>query len=84
MKIAEAVEAAAFVRSHVVQAVREGEEGAFRMTVDAEHRDVTISRDGEGRGGVRGGGEGRRERARTRARGGTRIRDDGGGLGRRD
>ena len=64
VKIAEAVEAATFVRSHVVQAVREGEEGAFRMTVDAEHRDVTISRDGEGEGGCGGGGEGRRERAR--------------------
>ena len=32
--------------------------GAFRMTVDAEHQDVTISRGRSGRGGVRGGGEG--------------------------
>lgn len=62
-KIAAAVEAATFVRTHVVQAVREGDEGAFRMTVDAEHQDVTISRDGEGEKGC-GGGEGRRERAR--------------------
>ena len=62
-KIAAAVEAATFVRTHVVQAVREGDEGAFRMTVDAEHRDVTISRDGEGEKGC-GGGEGSRERAR--------------------
>ena len=62
-KIAAAVEAATFVRTHVVQAVREGDEGAFRMTVDAEHQDVTISRDGEGEKGC-GGGEGSRERAR--------------------
>ena len=62
-KIAAAVEAATFVRTHVVQAVREGDEGAFRMTVDAEHQDVTISRDGEGEKGC-GGGEGTRERAR--------------------
>ena len=55
-KIAAAVEAATFVRTHVVQAVREGDEGAFRMTVDAEHRDVTISRDGEGEKGCGGGG----------------------------
>ena len=55
-KIAAAVEAATFVRTHVVQAVREGDEGAFRMTVDAEHQDVTISRDGEGEKGC--GGEG--------------------------
>ena len=63
MKIAAAMEAATFVRTHVVQAVREGDEGAFRMTVDAEHQDVTISRDGEGEKGG-GGGEGTRERAR--------------------
>ena len=62
-KIAQAVEAATFVRTHVVQAVREGDEGAFRMTVDAEHQDVTISRDEEGEKGC-GGGEGSRERAR--------------------
>ena len=57
VKIAAAVEAATFVRTHVVQAVREGEKGAFRMTVDAAHRDVTISRDeaGEGGCGDRGG-----------------------------
>ena len=61
MKIAAAVEAATFVRTHVVQAVREGDEGAFRMTVDAEHQDVTISRDEEGE---KGGGGGSRERAR--------------------
>jgi hypothetical protein len=58
-KIAAAVEAATFVRTHVVQAVREGDEGAFRMTVDAEHQDVTISRDGEGEKGCGGGGRGR-------------------------
>ena len=55
-KIAAAVEAATFVRTHVVQAVREGDEGAFRMTVDAAHQDVTISRDGEGEKGCGGGG----------------------------
>lgn len=55
-KIAAAMEAATFVRTHVVQAVREGDEGAFRMTVDAEHQDVTISRDGEGEKGCGGGG----------------------------
>jgi ribonuclease BN (tRNA processing enzyme) len=56
IKIAAAMEAATFVRTHVVQAVREGDEGAFRMTVDAEHQDVTISRDGEGEKGCGGGG----------------------------
>jgi hypothetical protein len=58
-KIAAAVEAATFVRTHVVQAVREGDEGAFRMTVDAEHQGRDDLEGRRGREGVRGGGRGR-------------------------
>ena len=50
-KIAEAREAEAFIRAHVVQAVREGGEGNFAMTVEPTHQDVTIGDADEDEGG---------------------------------
>lgn len=50
-KIAEAREAEEFIRLHVVQAVREGSEGSFKMTVDTVHQDVTIGKADEDGGG---------------------------------
>ena len=50
-KIAEAREAEAFIRAHGVQAVREGGEGNFAMTVQPTHQDVTIGDANEDEGG---------------------------------
>lgn len=48
-RMREGAEAEEFIRLHVVQAVREGEGGAFKMRVEPSHVDVTIE-------GAHGGG----------------------------
>ena len=51
-KMREGREAEEFIRLHVVQAVREGDEENFKMTVDTVHQDVSIERaDDDGKGG---------------------------------
>ena len=47
----ESRDAEAFIRAHVVQAVREGGEGNFAMTVEPTHQDVTIGDANEDEGG---------------------------------
>ena len=67
-KIAEAREAEAFIRAHVVQAVREGGEGNFAMTVEPTHQDVTIGDANEDEGGGCGSSEVAAERGRAATR----------------
>jgi complex III assembly factor LYRM7 len=55
-KMREGREAEEFIRLHVVQAVREGDEENFKMTVDTVHQDVSIERaDDDGKGGCSSG-----------------------------
>ena len=55
--VREAEEAAAFILSHVVQASRVGDEGAFRMKVEARHAErVTVEGAGEAAEEKKGGG----------------------------
>lgn len=55
--VREAEEAAAFILSHVVQASRVGDEGAFQMKVEARHAErVTVEGAEEAAAEKKGGG----------------------------